>query len=72
MTLYGGCQVYIPMEKHAFRQLISREIYECYDGTGQTLGDICRKYNISFNTAYRLYYEGRGEKVQMKFEFAEK
>ena len=71
VALYGGQQVYIPMEKKAFRRMIALEIYEKFDGTANTLGDMCREYNISFNTVYRLYYEGRDEKTQMQFEFTE-
>jgi Mor family transcriptional regulator len=69
VALYGGYQVYIPMEKGAFRNTIALEIYERYDGSGETIGELCREYNLSFNTVYRLYYKGRDEKAQMKFEF---
>jgi Mor family transcriptional regulator len=69
MALYGGCQVYIPMERKAFRRMIAREIYERYDGVSETIGDLCREYNISFNTVYRFYHEGRDEKAQAEFQF---
>jgi Mor family transcriptional regulator len=72
MALFGGYQVYIPMEKYAFRGTIAREIYERYDGNNETVGDLCREYGISFNTVYRLYYEGRDEKSQIQFDFTEK
>jgi Mor family transcriptional regulator len=71
ITLYGGCQIYVPMEKGAFRAVIAREIYERYDGRRETLRDLCREYQMSFTRVYRLYYEGRDNKAQMKFEFAE-
>ena len=71
MALYGGCQVYIPMEKKAFRRMIALEIYEKFDGINNTLGDMCREYHISFNTVYALYHEGRDEKAQMQFSFGE-
>jgi Mor family transcriptional regulator len=70
MALYGGYQIYIPIEKKAFKKIIAREIYEHY-GVDKTIGDLCREYNISFNTVYRFFYEGRDEKLQGKFEFAE-
>jgi Mor family transcriptional regulator len=71
VALYGGYQVYIPKERRAFRNVIAREIYERY-GSGETIGDLCREYNITFNTVYRFYYRGRDEKAQLKFDFAEK
>lgn len=72
MALYGGYQVYIPMEKSAFRDAIAREIYECYKGDHDSIGDICRRYNISFNTLYKLYYRGRDNKAQGVFDFGER
>jgi Mor family transcriptional regulator len=69
MALYGGFQVYIPMEKKAFRRTIAREIYERYDGVSETVGDLCREYSMSFNTVYRFYHEGRDEKAQAEFQF---
>jgi Mor family transcriptional regulator len=71
MTLFGGTPVYIPMEKGAFRRIIAREIYDRYDGTNEALRNICREYSISYTQLYRLYYAGRDEKAQGKFEFAE-
>jgi Mor family transcriptional regulator len=71
MTLYGGCQIYIPMEKKAFHRLIALEIYGKFDGITKTIGDICREYGMSFNTVYKFYYEGRDEKTQGIFDFME-
>jgi Mor family transcriptional regulator len=71
MAMFGGYQVYIPMEKSAFRNAIAGEIYERYDGDHKTIGDLCREYGISFNTMYRLYYLGRDNKTQTEFQFDE-
>lgn len=71
MALYGGYQVYIPKEKKAFHHLIVREIYEKYDGIDKTIGDLCREYDVSFNTVYKWYYEGRDNKAQGIFNFEE-
>jgi Mor family transcriptional regulator len=71
MALFGGTPVYIPMEKGAFKEAIAREIYDRYDGNNETLRDLCREYSISFTQVYRLYYAGRDEKTQGKFEFSE-
>jgi Mor family transcriptional regulator len=68
MALYGGGPVYIPVEKKAFREIIAQEIYEHY-GVDKTIGDFCREYTMTFNTVYRLYYEGRDNKLQAEFEF---
>jgi Mor family transcriptional regulator len=69
MALYGGGPIYIPMEKGAFRKDIAQEIYERYDGNDETIRDLCREYNMSFVQVYRLYYEGRDNKLQTEFEF---
>jgi Mor family transcriptional regulator len=71
MALFEGVSVYIPQEKKAFHRLIAQEIYDRYDGIGNTIGDFCREYGMSFNTVYKLYHEGRDEKLQGKFEFTE-
>jgi Mor family transcriptional regulator len=71
MALYGGQQIYIPMEKSAFRDTVAREIYECYTGNHDSIGDICRRYNISFNTLYKFYHLGRDNKAQGVFDFGE-
>jgi Mor family transcriptional regulator len=71
MALFGGHQIYIPMERGAFRDTIAREIYERYDGSHETVGDLCRRYGISFNTMYKLYYRGRDNKAQIQFQFEE-
>jgi len=62
MALYGSLQLYIPMERAAFRKTIALEIYERYDGTG--MNDLAREYGISTNTAYKLWREGQGEKIK--------
>jgi Mor family transcriptional regulator len=71
MALYGGNQIYIPMEKKAFRPIIAREIYEKYDGINKTIGDLCREYDMAFNTVYQLYHKARDERDQMQFQFEE-
>jgi Mor family transcriptional regulator len=71
MALYGGYQIYIPKEEKAFHHLIIREIYEKYDGVTTRIGDLCREYNIAFNTVYAFYHEYRDEKLQNQFDFSE-
>lgn len=56
--LYGGVLWYIPIEKNAFRDIIAEEIMKEYDGTTQSMRDLCRRYNISYTQVYRLYSEG--------------
>jgi Mor family transcriptional regulator len=71
MAMYGGYQIYIPKEESAFHYLIIKEIYEKYDGTGATLGDLCREYDISFNAVYEFYHEYQTSKAQGQFQFEE-
>ncbi len=54
MSQFGGVQLYIPQEVRAFRDEVAKEIYEKYDGTDESRGDICREYKISFQQIYRL------------------
>jgi Mor family transcriptional regulator len=72
MALFGGFQLYIPMERGAFRDIIAREIFEKYDNDKTKIGDLCREYGIAFNTVYRRWIEGRDKKKQMALDFEEK
>jgi Mor family transcriptional regulator len=72
MALFGGFQIYIPMEKGAFREIIAREIYERYDNDKEKIRDLCREYGMSFVQVYRLWAEGRDSKKQMFLDFGEK
>ena len=67
--LYGGVLWSIPIEKNAFRDIIAEEIMKEYDGTTQSMRDLCRRYNISFTQVYRLYSEGFDKKRQREFNF---
>ena len=69
MATFGGYQIYIPMEKGAFREVIAREIFERYDGNKEKIGDLCREYNMSFMQVYRLWIEGRDSKNQIVLDF---
>ena len=71
MALFGGVQVYIPMERGAFRDIIAREIYERYDGNKEKIRDLCREYSMSFTQVYRLWAEGRDNKKQLVLDFDE-
>ena len=71
MATFGGYQIYIPMEKNAFREIIAREIYDRYDGTNAKIKDLCREYGLSFTKVYRLWAEGRDNKHQMLFDFGD-
>ena len=54
MSQFGGGQIYIPLEIRAFRDEVAKEIYEKYDGTDKSRGEICRDYKITFTQIYRL------------------
>lgn len=54
MSQFGGVQIYIPQEIRAFRDEVAKEIYEKYDGTDKSRGEICRDYKITFTQIYRL------------------
>jgi len=69
MLLYGGDQLYIPMEKKAFKDIIAREIYERYDGSQASMRELCREYGVSFDHMYTLFYKGRDVKNQPELDF---
>ena len=66
---YGGVQWYIPVEKTAFRKQIAQEIAQKYNGSVDSMRDLCRKYGMSFNQMYRLYHEGQEALRQAEFDF---
>jgi Mor family transcriptional regulator len=64
MALYGNMQLYIPMERSAFRKTIALEIYERYGKDGSSMNDLARQYGISFTLAYNLWKMGQHEKLK--------
>jgi Mor family transcriptional regulator len=64
MRLYGGMQIYFPLERKAFRKIIALEIYSRCGNNGYGMNDLAREYNISFTFAYDLWKEGRREKLK--------
>lgn len=64
MSQFGGVQVYIPQEVRAFRDEVAKEIYERYDGTDESRGELCREYKITFTQIYRL----RARAVELRKE----
>jgi Mor family transcriptional regulator len=69
MRLYGNMQIYMPLERTAFRAAIAVEIYARSGNDGCTMGDLAREYNISVMHAYRLWHAGRREKLQAAAPF---
>jgi Mor family transcriptional regulator len=62
MFRFGGLQMYIPLERFAFRKVIALEIYERNYKNNESMNDLAREYNISFTLAYTLWREGQREK----------
>lgn len=62
MSQFGGVSLYIPQESRAFRDEMAKEIKERYDGTQETMRDLCRDYKISFAQVYRLWH--RAEQIE--------
>ena len=69
MILFGGHQIYIPMEIGAFRSIIAQEIYERLGNVNNKNRDLCREYNMSFTQIYRLWHEARDNKKQIALNF---
>ncbi len=57
--VFGGGQMYMPLEHVAFRDEIADEIYQRYDGTMDRMSDLCREFRTSYVQIYRLYHHGK-------------
>ncbi|MDR1251098.1 MAG: hypothetical protein LBK62_02920 [Treponema sp.] len=64
MTLYGGTQVYFPLERCAFKMITALEIYRRCGNNGRNMKDLAREYNISGAHAYHLWKLGQHEKLR--------
>jgi len=64
MFRFGGFQMYVPLERCAFRKIIALEIYERNYKNNEAINDLAREYNISFTLAYTLWREGQREKLK--------
>ncbi|MDR3173578.1 MAG: hypothetical protein LBU19_04945 [Treponema sp.] len=64
MTLYGGMQIYFPLERCAYKKIIALEIFERSGKEGVSMNDLAREYNICSAHAYHLWKAGRYEKIK--------
>jgi len=64
MRLYGNTQQYIPLERNAFRKTIALEIFTRLGDEGTTMTDLALEYGITFSHGYRLWREGRAERLR--------
>jgi Mor family transcriptional regulator len=65
MQIYGGLQVYFPLERCGFKHEIALEIF-LSDSASLHDGTFSRKYGIAENTAYKLWHEGQRIKIMEK------
>ena len=63
MALYGGFQLYIPLERTAFEKVIAEEIYRRAMDENASIREIFRDYGICFTRAYQLWKKGRKIKL---------
>jgi Mor family transcriptional regulator len=66
MLVFGGIQVYFPLERCGFKREMAVEIFKKYDCDTIKNGDLCREYNISFTQVYNLWREGQKIKIEEK------
>jgi len=69
MRLYGNTQQYIPLERNAFRKTIALEIFTRLGDGGTTMTDLALEYGITFSHGYRLWREGREEKLRPQMPY---
>jgi Mor family transcriptional regulator len=68
MSLYGGFQVYIPLERTAFEDIIAEEIYYRYTDENVPMREMCRDYLICFTKVYQLWRKGRKIKLRKEMK----
>ena len=64
MRDFGGSQIYIPLERSAFKEDIENEMYEMYNGAN--ISEIARKYSCSFTTVYDSIKHVRKRRAERK------
>jgi Mor family transcriptional regulator len=69
MIRFGGLQIYLPLERFAFREIIALEIFERCGRNNVSMNDLAREYNITANHAYNLWEEGQREKLKPSMPF---
>ena len=61
-ALYGGAQLYFP--KGGLRKAAALDIFERLGSGGTTASDLAREHGISDTQVYKLWREGRAEKLR--------
>jgi Mor family transcriptional regulator len=69
MFRWGSFQIYVPLERFAFRKIIALEIYERNYAHQVSMNDLAREYGISFRFVYKLWKEGQCEKFHKTLPF---
>ena len=68
MSLYGTLQVYIPLEKTAFEDIIAEEIYHRQTVENVYMREMCRDYHLCFTKVYQLWRKGRKIKLSKEIK----
>jgi Mor family transcriptional regulator len=67
-ALYGGWQVYIPLERGAFEDEIAEGVYKRHMEEGARTIEMSRGYGFSFTKAYSLWKKGRKIKLRKEMK----
>jgi Mor family transcriptional regulator len=63
MALFGGWQIYIPLERSAFEDVIAEEVYKRHTDENTNILEMARDYGVSFSKIYSLWKKGRKIKL---------
>jgi Mor family transcriptional regulator len=63
MALFGPGQVYIPLERYAFEDVIAEEIYRRNTDENVSISAMFRDYGICYSKVYKLWHKGREIKL---------
>jgi Mor family transcriptional regulator len=66
MALFGGLQIYIPLENSAFESVIAEEVYKRHTEEGANMREMSRDYGVSFTEIYGLWK--KGQKIKLRKE----
>jgi Mor family transcriptional regulator len=66
MALFGGLQIYIPLERSAFENVIAEEIYKRHTEENANMLEMSRDYGFSFTKIYGLWK--KGQKIKLRKE----
>lgn len=64
LQVFGGGHLYVHLEREDFKDEIAEEIYSRYDGTKETMAELCREYQTTYVQIYRYFKRAQARRLQ--------